>query len=191
MKNYFTIALLLIWGISNAQIELSPNYNQSWSKRDKNKYGFITFGFDARNAVIGSKPTNDDPELNYHLKAGFVYNNIELGVLYEQFNRIDFQAYAATLGYTFQLDNEIEIAGILIPLDKTDIYVGAEAGSIMRYENFNFLMYGFNGEIRQHIGNSFILGLQASYRYRSDIDQKNGENDFRGSLMLNLTKKFN
>lgn len=190
MKKLFTIALLLICGISNAQIELSPNYNQSWSKRDKNQYGFITFGFDARNATIGSKPTNKDPELNFHIKTGFVVKNVEIGVLYERFNRIEFQAYAATVGYIFQL-KEFKILGVEIPANKTDLYIGGEYGSIIRYKDYNFIMYGFNGEIRQHITKDFIVGAQISYRYRSDIDQKNGENDFRGSLMLNLTKKFN
>lgn len=174
MKKLFTIAVLLIWGISNAQ-----NYNQSWSKRDKLNYKFITFGFDGRNALIGSDPTDDKSELNYHIKAGAVSKNVEIGIFYEQFNRIKFQAYGVQAGYIFMVAKN------------TDLYAGAEYGSIIRYNDDNFLMYGFNGEIRQHVGNRFILGLQASYRYRSDIDQKNGENDFRGSLMLNTTFKFN
>lgn len=169
MKKLLTIALLLIWGISHAQ-----NYNQSWSKRDKLNYKFVAFGFDVRNAVIGSKPTNNKPELNYQFKLGAVSKNVEVAIFYEQFKRIDFQAYGVNVGY------------ILPVAKKTDLYAGIETGSIIRYKTDNFLMYGFNGELRQHIGKNFIIGLQANYRYRSDIDQKNGENDFRFSAMANF-----
>ncbi len=174
MKNYLKIAIMLIWGISSAQ-----NYNQSWSTPDKLNYKFVTVGFDVRNLAVGSKPTEDKSELNYQIKAGAVSKNVEIGVFYEQFNRIQFQAYGAQAGYIFQLAN------------KTNLYTGAEFGSIIRYKDYNFLMYGFNGEIRQHVGNLLIFGLQCNYRYRSDIDQKNGANDFRTSVMLNTTFKFN
>jgi hypothetical protein len=124
MKKLLKIALLTITVSCFAQ-----NYNQSWSKRDKLNYKFVTVGFDVRNLAVGSKPTEDKSELNYQIKAGAVSKNVEIGIFYEQFDRIQFQAYGAQAGYIFQLYN------------KTNLYTGAEFGSIIRYKDYNFLMY--------------------------------------------------
>lgn len=118
---------MLIGMMATGQVDKKANYNQSWSNRDKLKYKFITVGFDARNAVVGSDPTGDKPELDYQIKI--------------------------------------------------------EAGSVIRWDDDNFLMGGGNAELRQHVG-YWIVGGQVNYRYRGEWEK------MVGSFMVNLTRKF-
>lgn len=182
MKKLITTALLTISLMVNAQ-----NYSNSWSKRDKINNIFITFGFDARNLVEGSKPTNYDSELDFRIKAGTTVQNLEIAIFYENFKRITYQSYGFNVGYVLPLNLEINALGLSIPLNKTDLYAGIEGGSIIRQSNSNFYNFGFNGEIRQHIGKRFIVSAQYNSIWRPDNDKKDGGLKFTNSIYLNGT----
>lgn len=173
MKKLLILAFLIVGMIMNAQ-----NYNQNYSKRDKLNYLFLSVSADARHLVEGSKQTEYKEELDLITKAGIVSNNVEIGVFYETFHRLNFQAYGVNVGY------------IVMPLKKTDLYLGLEGSSIIRISNSSTFSYGLNGAIRQHINKYIILFVNSNYRYRSDIHYKNTSAPFRLSGEVGVILKL-
>jgi hypothetical protein len=135
------IIFTFFWIMGNAQIE-------------KNK--FLSFGFDARNLIIGSIPTNNKPALDFNVKLGARYSNLEISIFYENFNKIIFQSYGVNINY---------ITG-----KKINFLLGTELGSVVREGNSNFLMIGLNQEIKFKIYPKIMLGGSLNERYRRDLE---------------------
>lgn len=173
MRKTITTAFLVIGMMANAQ-----QYTQKYNKRDTPKFAFVSIGFDVRNAFTGSKPTNSKPALDGQIKLGAAYKSAEVAMFYENFDRIEFQAYGVNVNYVTEVAKNF------------DVVAGIEAGSIIRYKDFNFLMVGVNGELRYDFG-KFMIGSQGNYRLRNDVDSKNKEDKKVFSWFLNLTYKFN
>ena len=173
MKKIITILILIV-----GMTMYSQNYNQSYSKRDKPNYIFVGLGIDVRNALIGSKPTNDKSELDLNFKIGAIHNKIELLMFYENFNRITFQAYGVNVNYVQPI------------LSKTDIVIGLEAGSIIRASNSNFLTGGGNIELRHQL-KDFTVAFQGNARIRPDIWYKNTSLPIKYSGFIVIYYKFN
>lgn len=164
MKRLLQFALMLVLVSANAQ--------------EKN-YPYVAAGFDLRNAAFGSKPTGNKPELDYQLKAGAIYNNVEIGIQYEAFPAIDYKQYSVYANY-------------VIPISKKNsVSAGLEAGSIIREGNSNFLFYGGNTELRYDI-HPFVIGAQLNYKYRSDLTYLYDldKREFKASVAINLYYKF-
>lgn len=86
MKKLITITLILI-GISvNAQEE-------------KDNYFSISTGFDIRNGFVGSKPTNNEQSLNWTAEAHVSTENIDFGLGYEAFERLNYDRKFMAVGY--------------------------------------------------------------------------------------------
>ena len=172
MKKVVLLAFL-ITGIMNAQ-----NYGQKWNQRDKEYYAFVSTGFDVRNLVIGSKPTNDKSALDVQFKVGVRANALEVSLFYENFNRINFQAYG------------VNVNGVLKLYKNFDLALGVELGSVIREGNSNFLMAGTNSEIRLDLG-KFIVSLQLNNRYRKDLLIYGKDFPIVNSIFLNFYYKLN
>ncbi len=86
---------------------------------------YFSGGFDVRNLAFGSSPTKDKSELNYTLQFVMVgNNNVEAGIGFEEFNRIDFNRMFANVGYRFSLS------------EKSILIVGIEPSLINRYDDW-------------------------------------------------------
>lgn len=173
MKKITTIAFLIIGMIANAQY-----YGKKWGQRDVQRHGFVSAGIDFRNAVVGSNPTNNNPELDLLFKLGARDNHVEISMFYENFKRISFQSYGVNVNYVFELAKNIDVA------------LGIELGSIIRYNNFNFLTGGLNQEVRYDLG-EFVIGLQFNSRIRTDNWKKNTDMPIVYSGFINIYYKLN
>ena len=170
MKKFLVIALMFIGMITNAQ-EVGNFYNSN-----ARKYAFVSTGFDVRNAIVGSKPTDNKSALDVNVKVGALYNHLEIAMFYENFHRITFQAYGINVNYVGKVAKN------------TDVVVGIEAGSIIRQSNSNFLMCGGNAEVRYQLGvdSKFSIGLQYNARLRTDIWYKDTPMPIVHSGLLNV-----
>jgi hypothetical protein len=85
MKKYFTIIILL-------PVLCFSQYVQ------------FAAGIDARNAAVGSAPTNNKPALNSLFEFAMISNKgVEITVGYESFRAIKFEKYNIQAGYQFQI----------------------------------------------------------------------------------------
>lgn len=138
MKRLLQFALLLVIILADAQ---------------QKNYPYVATGFDLRNAVSGSKPTNGRPELDYQLKASTIYRNVEIGIQFENFPAIDYKQYSVYANYVVPVYRKFSVSA------------GLEAGSIIREGNSNYLFYGCNTELRYDL-HPFVVGVQLNYKYR-------------------------
>lgn len=173
MKNSLKLLVLLFSITMTAQ-----QYGKHWNQRNKEYYGFVSTGFDVRNLAIGSQPTNDKSALDIQLKVGARANALEVSMFYENFNRIQFQAYGANVNGVFQLYKNFDLA------------LGVELGSVIRERNSNFLMFGINSEIRYDL-RKFIVSLQVNNRYRKDLLIYGKDLPIVNSVFFNVYYKLN
>lgn len=116
----------------------------------KKNYPYIAAGFDLRNAVSGSKPTNDRPELDYQLKAGAIYRNVEIGIQFDNFPAIEYRQYSVYANYVVPVYRKLSVSARL------------EAGSIIREGNSKYLFYRCNTESRYDL-HPLVVGAQLNY----------------------------
>ena len=90
MKKLITIILILTAVNINAQEE-------------KDTYFSVSAGLDIKNSTVGSKPTNNEPALNYTIDAHAVAENIDFNLGYECFDMIKYQRRYVALGYHFNV----------------------------------------------------------------------------------------
>ena len=69
--------------------------------QEKNSYFSASAGFDIKNAVLGSKPTNNLPSLDLLIGLHAVSGNFELNPEFELFEKIKFRRYAINIGWHF------------------------------------------------------------------------------------------
>lgn len=70
--------------------------------QEKESYCSISFGTDVKNAVMGSKPTNNKPAADLILNINMVGNDFELSVGDENFSQIGFNRFSVDFGYHSQ-----------------------------------------------------------------------------------------
>lgn len=143
------------------------------------KFKFVSVGIDAKNAIIGSKPTNNKSEIDFNLKIGAVYKNLEISIFYENFNKINFQAY----GVNVNLYNKTDVENLTVSN-------GIQLGFIIREGNSSFPLIGFNNELRYKLYKKLIVGLELNTRARYDISLKKEDLVLRSSVFINLYKTF-
>ncbi len=68
---------------------------------DKDRYVSLSYGVDARNALLGSKPTGFKSALDYTIDAHIVEENFDFNLGQEVFSAIKFQRKYVALGYHF------------------------------------------------------------------------------------------
>jgi len=153
--NYVVIYFILLFALS-----IGANAQTASIYRAKNSNISVSYYADIRNGTIGSEPTNNKPALNYTTRATLRSGHVETALFYEQFKRINFQAYGLNVNYV----NEI---------NWLTISVGVEALGINRESNGVYLAYGFNGEFRVKLTERLLIGLQSNLRRRTDLAEYN------------------
>lgn len=174
MKTLITTLVLLITVTVNAQFE-----------KDRHNYRFATGSIDVINAVKGSNPTDNVPELNYIAKIGARVDQIEIGVLYEQFNRIGFHKYG------------VEVGGIFEPIYDIELVPSIELGAIIRevgkgHIGGTYLTYAVNLETRYQINELMYIGIKTNVQRRTDLAGGLADVDgkYRLSNYLTIGLKF-
>ena len=149
---------------------------------------YFSAGFDPRNAILGSSPTNDKPELNYMLEFKMVGNNsVEIGIGFEEFNRIDFNRMYGTIGYRF------EALGMVITPT-------IEPTLINRYDNWgggitydmkqSFMTIGLGSTLEVPINDKFGLQFYCGALPRPDIKMMYNDNKIVVSGQIKLIYKI-
>jgi hypothetical protein len=132
-------------------------------KTPKESYASLSLKTDVRNAILGSKPTNNKPSPDLTLAVNMVGNNLELSVGDELFNQIGFNRFFLNFGYHSQRyipigDKELNFT--VIP------YLGAS--TITRYGKEDRILP--NGDFIY--GNSSHLAVQGGISIRGKITDK-------------------
>jgi hypothetical protein len=83
MKKLITIVVALFFSTVSAQ----------------DNYLSFSAGFDMRNAILGSAPTNNESALDLLVQFSMVSRNVEINIGYEAFPRLDFDKYTIGVGY--------------------------------------------------------------------------------------------
>jgi len=139
-------------------------------------------GIDVRNAIIGSEPTNDNPELDLLLSCRMVSNkDVVISIQYETFKAISFTKYSFTLGYQFN------------PLNKINFTPNLEFGVISRkdFSDFkgegSFFTVGCNFILEYDLSDSFNFGVNTNISHRTDLDYMYGGKNYILSNFIVLT----
>lgn len=148
MKRLLIIILLMISTLGYCQ---PPS--------EKDAYIAGTFAFDMRNATFGSKPTGDNPALDYMIGANVVGDNVDLSLGYENFNKIKFDRMFVGLGYHFPL-----YAYVFNEEIKTTFQPSLEASVISRTwtENYTYQGKAYSEQIK---GSFFTPSLNLGFRW--------------------------
>ena len=142
----------------------------------------ITGGIDPANAFwkgsVNSRAVNFQIKYQYQFEGDNDYMDSELGLLYERFDKLNFEAF----GMTFNK--------VLFPrIKNTSLAIGVENIIIHRWKGYlykekdtdkGYWAYGANAELRYNFAPHWGVGLQANYRRRTDIGK------FVYTTMLNL-----
>ena len=151
---------------------------------------YFSAGIDVRNAISGSKATDNRSALDLNFKFGLVSNKCtEITINYEKFNVIDFSRFSFGVGQQIEITHKIKVVPTL------------EYGLINRSGNWggglsqddgksSHLGFGFSLPIRYEINDKFAIELQSQLLQRTDINTKYGGNNFVLSNFVNLVYKI-
>lgn len=150
---------------------------------------YFALGGDLRNGIVGSNPTENKPELNCSLEFKMVgNNNVEVGIGFEQFNRIDFNRMYITAGYRFEIGELTFIPTI-------------EPTLINRYDNWgggidyemkqSFLTVGLGSALEYSFNEKLGVQLYCGVLSRPDIKLMFDENKVVVSGFAKLIYKIN
>jgi hypothetical protein len=152
------ILAILITGLSFAQ---------------NNPYVAFSASVDVRNAIVGSQPTENNPELNFILGFQMVGKSVEVGIFYESFKSIEFSRYGVNAGYQFPI------------IEKLTITPSLQFSMISRkeveqeyYGEGCFLSYGANLNIRYEIIDNLTIGLRSECVARTDLNYLYGGSNY-------------
>jgi hypothetical protein len=128
-------------------------------------YVSFSVGVDVRNALIGSQPTNNKPEVDYLIGFNMIsYNRFDVGIFYENFNRIKFTRYGASVGYQLPITEKLT----LTPAVEFSLI---NRGEVEReFEgNGGFISYGVNCKLQYPILNNLDVSLKGNFIKRNDL----------------------
>jgi hypothetical protein len=161
----------------------------------KEAYVYFSGAIDIKNAIVGSNPTKNNPELDLLYQFGMVGNNIEVNIGYENFKAIDFDKYSIGIGYHFPL------YGIFFKKQiKTILISSIEPCLINRWGNWSggigdrtqisgHLSIGVNASLRWKLTEKIYLEYLYSILPRTDLNAMYGGNNFVYSNYLKLLYK--
>lgn len=158
----------------------------------KESYIYFSGAVDIKNAIVGSNPTKNKPELDFLYQFGMVGNNIEVNIGYENFKAINFDKYSIAIGYHFPLYGYIfekQIKTILIPSIEPCIINrwGNWAGGLGdRTQASGHLSIALNTSLRWSLTQKMSLELQSSILPRTDLNAMYGGSNLVFSNYLKL-----
>ena len=146
-------------------------------------------GLDLKNATIGSDATNNKPELNYSLQFTMVsIKNVEAGIGYESFERIDFNRMYLS-------------AGVQFPIGQFKIIPTLEPSIINRFRNWgggldynfsqSFLTVAFNLAIQYGLNDRFAVQSAINLLPRPDDKMMFDDSKITPSITAKLVYKIN
>lgn len=143
----------------------------------------ITATTDVLNAVVGSKPTNNQPSLNLLASVRITdpYSGFTISPSVEVFNAIEYTKFGIGVGKMFISGNHWEYSTIL------------EATQTIRYDKAKaYIGYGILNYVDYRITKKIYLTALLQTLKRTDIDKLyNDSNSYRVSGFLGLTLKLN
>lgn len=150
---------------------------------------YFSAGLDPRNAIIGSEPTNNKPELNYMLEFKMVgNNNVEVGIGFEQFNAIDFNRMYGTIGYRFPFIGNTIITPTIEPtlINRYDNW----GGGITYEMKQSFMTIGLGSTLEIPINYKFGIQFYCGALPRPDIKMMYGNDKIVVSGQIKLIYKI-
>jgi len=130
------------------------------------RYVAFNSSIDVRNAIVGSQPTENKPEVDLQFGANIhLGNGITFGLNYESFKAIGYYKASYQVGYVIE------------PFNKVRVHTYIEPELIMRrgdVENYfkindNFLGLSVNSQITYEVLPSLYLGLRGGLEARGDL----------------------
>jgi hypothetical protein len=175
MKQIKTLLMLLIGSLAFSQTQ-TPYV------------GFIG-GFDIKNALVGSEPTNNKSELNYSLQFIMVGKNVECGIGYESFKRIDFNRMYLSAGYQFPISEKIKLIPTLEPsiINRSDNWGGGISYELKQ----SFLSLALNLSLQYNLNDKLALRTDLNLLPRTDQKMMYNENKIVPSILIKLEYKIN
>lgn len=165
MKKLITMLLLTTIAFSQKQ-----TYNDCGT--------YISASADFRNAIIGSNPTNNKPELDLLIRAGAISNkNLLIGMIYERFKAIEYNKYAVEIGQRIG-ENKLQFTPTL------------EFGWIERY-SMNSWTIGANLYITYNLNEKFAILVTNNLQWRTDLNELYGGDNWRPNFAIGVEYKFN
>lgn len=138
---------------------------------------YVSLSADVRNAIIGSTPTNNKPEMDFILRAGVISNKgLKVGILFEKFDAIGFNKYGFEIGQ--RIGNE-----------KLQLIPAVELGWIERCK-MNSWTVGANTEILYFLNNNLGITATCNLSWRTDLNEMYGGNNWKFSNYIGLIYKF-
>lgn len=155
MKKTITVAILFLSMINIAQ------------KKENRLFKTISLGFDVRNCIIGSNPTNNKPELDFIIGAGFIQNKLEFNFGFESFKAIDFNKYTFSVGPQIKIKDNFKF----IPaLEYTNIYRSENwGGALSKNYNSYFSSIALNLSLRYYFNDKIGLEYMINILPRTDL----------------------
>lgn len=142
----------------------------------------ITATTDVVNAIVGSKPTNNEPALDLLVSARISdpYSGFTIAPSFERFARIEYTKFGFGVGKTFKSGKRWEYTTLI------------EATQTIRYEkNITYIGYGILNYVDYKLNNTIYLTALMQTLKRTDIDKVyNTSNSYRVSGFLGLTLKL-
>lgn len=138
-------------------------------------YLYASAAIDVRNAIVGTEPTNNNPEIDYFLQAGIVSRNIELTIGHEKFKAICFDKMTVGINYHFPLYGRIGNSVI-----KTIFIPGIEPTIINRWgDNWqttsSHLSIAGNIAFRWNINDDIAFEILSNFLPRVDLKARYAE----------------
>lgn len=133
---------------------------------------FLSVGFDIKNAIVGSEPTNNKASFDGLFKIGM--NNesgFEMQVQYESFKKIGFIKEAIGIGYKLPITEKLSITPLVEPT-----YIHRDWKGEHGYDKTHHLGAGFSTSTRYKISDKFGMELHINTLYRGDLDWRYGAN---------------
>lgn len=96
MKNIYILVILITLNIHSQNV-------------------YFSTGIDVKNALIGSKPTNNNSALDVTIQFGMIEGNTEVVIGYEKFETIYFDKFWFGVGHHFNVNENIKIIPSLEP----------------------------------------------------------------------------
>jgi hypothetical protein len=160
----------------------------------QDSYLSLATGIDIRNVIIGSKPTNNTPSIDYQFQFAMVDRRFEVNVGYECFPRINFDKYSIGVGYHIPLYGYIlgkQVKTTVIPSIEPSLIGrwGKWGGGISYNQVSSHLSLGANLAFRWNLSDNIAVEYCFNVLPRTDLNAMYNKKVILGSNYFKLVYK--